>query len=120
MEIARQVLPQAAPAWIEVPGSQGGTFRLRLRQSADPSHRFPHSFVWIASRGGAVLGVSDAAKAGTTSTINNWLHPLHDGSAGGTGLRLLVFVSGLVPLVLFVTGLQRWRHRRTARQRRGG
>lgn len=116
--LAVQALPRARPAWIELPGASGGVYRIRMRQDADPSHRFPHSFVWIDGRDGAVLGVVDADQAGSTDVVLNWLHPLHDGSAGGLPLRVLVLATGLVPLGLFVTGLLRWRARRGARRGR--
>jgi uncharacterized iron-regulated membrane protein len=45
----------------------------------------------------------------------NWLHPLHNGEAFGLTGRILVFLSGLLPLVLFITGFLRWRHKRHAK-----
>ncbi len=112
LDTAQQALPRARLAWIEVPGAEGGAFRFRMQQPGDPSYRFPHSFVWIDGRSGEVIAVADAARAGAASTINNWVHPLHDGSAGGLVLRILTALAGLVPLVLFVTGWLRWKRRR--------
>jgi uncharacterized iron-regulated membrane protein len=112
--IARSRLPQARLAWIETPGSDGGWYRLRMQQPSDPSHRFPHSFVTIDPHDGTIHSVTDADRAGASNTINNWVHPLHDGSAGGLAGRILACIAGLLPLVLFVTGLLRWRARRRA------
>jgi uncharacterized iron-regulated membrane protein len=113
VQSAQLVLPRARIAWIEVPGKGNGTFRIRMQQPGDPSERFPHSFVWIDQHSGQVLSVADAAKSGSASTINNWVHPLHDGSAGGIATRILIALIGLVPLILFVTGWLRWRSRRS-------
>ena len=56
----------------------------------------------------------DADIGGSSTTIVNWLHPLHDASVGGLGFRILTAVFGLLPLFLFATGWMRW-----LRQRRG-
>tara|TARA_R110001599_G_scaffold116625_1_gene284429 strand:- start:696 stop:1826 length:1131 start_codon:yes stop_codon:yes gene_type:complete len=110
----RSTLPDARIAWIETPPAEGGTYRLRMQAPGDPSFRFPHSFVWLDSASGKVLAVHDAREAQAGSVVNNWLHPLHEGSAGGLAGRLLVVLCGLFPAVLFVTGLLRWRGRRRA------
>ena len=109
---ARRALPHARLTWIEIPVAGEGAFRLRMQQPGDPSRRFPHSFVWIDQHDGAVLAVLDAENASALSTVNNWLHSLHEGSVGGIVLRTLVLLAGLIPLVLFWSGLSRWLIRR--------
>ncbi len=116
LRAARTALPRARLAWIEAPGPGDGAFRIRMQQPGDPSRRFPHSFVWVDQYSGQVLAVTDSARAGVTSTIGNWLHPLHDGSAGGLATRILTALAGLAPLALFVTGWRRWRLRRRRAQ----
>jgi len=113
LRAASAALPGARVAWIETPPAAGGAWRLRMQVGGDPSYRFPHSFVWVDAASGAVLAIHDARRAGAGSTVNNWLHPLHDGSAGGVAGRLLAALSGLAPAVLFVTGWRRWRRRKT-------
>lgn len=106
---AKRGLPQARIAWIETPPLAGGTYRLRMQVPGDPSYRFPHSFVWVDGATGKVLAVQDARKSAAGTAVNNWVHSLHDGSAAGLIGRLLVAFAGLVPLLLFVTGVLRWR-----------
>ncbi|MEH6791684.1 PepSY-associated TM helix domain-containing protein [Parasphingorhabdus sp.] len=108
----RAALPGARLAWIETPPAGGGMFRLRMQVAGDPSHRFPHSYVWVDSASGRVLAVHDAQAARSGSVVNNWIHPLHEGSAGGLAGRILVAICGLLPTLLLVTGLLRWRGRR--------
>ncbi len=112
VKAAKDALPAARLAWIEVPGEDGGPFRIRMEQPGDPSVRFPHSFVWIDQSTGAVLAVQDSQKAGRATTINNWVHPLHDGSVAGLSSRIVAFLAGLIPLLLFVTGWKRYRMRK--------
>lgn len=111
---ARAAMPQATPAWIEVPGtaSANAPYRLRLRQRADPGARFPHSWAIVDPHSGRVLATQDARHAAPQSRLVAWLHPLHDGSAGGTPLRAALILAGLFPLVLFITGVARWRRNR--------
>lgn len=110
---ASLALPDARLAWIETPPGSGGAYKLRMQVPDDPSYRFPHSFVWVDTKSGKVVAVQDARKGGAGTAINNWVHPLHDGSAGGLLGRVLIAGAGLLPLVLFVTGLLRWRIKRT-------
>jgi uncharacterized iron-regulated membrane protein len=113
---ARIALPAARLAWIEVPGPGDGKFRLRMQQPGDPSRRFPHSFVWVDQYSGRVLAVCDRDRAGRMATINSWIHPLHDGSVAGLTSRILIVIAGLLPLVLFWTGIAQWRRKRLSRQ----
>jgi uncharacterized iron-regulated membrane protein len=106
---AKSVLPQARLAWIETPAATGGTYKLRMQVPGDPSYRFPHSYVWVDSTTGRVMAVQDARNASAGTVVNNWLHPLHDGSAAGIWGRALIAVVGVLPVVLFVTGWMRWR-----------
>ncbi len=110
--VAARAMPEARLAWIEVPALGNMAFRLRLQQPGEHSRRFPHSYVWIDQHDGDVLDRFDATRGSAATLIGSWAHPLHDGSAGGAVLRWLLFVAGLVPAVLFVTGLMRWRLRR--------
>ena len=75
-------------------GRGHGAFRLRLQQPGDPSRRFPHGFVWIDRFSGRVLAVPMRHMRAQSTTVNNWLHPLHDGSAGGIATRALTALAG--------------------------
>ena len=115
IDAARAVLPEARIAWIETPSSRGGSYRLCMQVPGDPSPRFPHSFVWVDGATGRVMAVQDARDGAAGTTVNNWIHPLHDGSFGGLAGRMVAAFSGLLPLVLFVTGFLRWRAMRRLR-----
>ncbi len=112
LALARTQFPQARLAWIETPGTEGCCFRFRFQISGDPSRRFPHSYVWVTRSGSTIVQSIDANAANAHSRLLNWLHPLHDGSFGGLTTRILTAAMGLFPLILFVTGLYRWRLRR--------
>lgn len=109
LAVARQAMPQGRLAWVEAPGQAQGAFLVRVQQPGDPSHRFPHSFVHVDQYSGRIVAIQDRQRFGASNTINNWLHPLHDASVGGLPLRVAAVLAGLVPALLFVTGLLRWR-----------
>lgn len=115
--IAQRVLPSARIVWIEVPPIGQGVYKFRMKTPHDPSARFPHSFVFLDPVSGRVVAVQNADKAGRTTTINNWLHCLHDASVLGLFTRWLAVIIGLVPAFLFTTGLWRWLERKRANRR---
>ncbi len=114
IQTAQAALPDARIAWIEVPGPGNAAFRFRLQTPADPSRRFPHSYVWIDQYSGQVLKVADLRSGTAGDVVLAWLHPIHDGSVGGRLTQILAVLSGLAPLLLFVTGWRRYRLRRAS------
>jgi uncharacterized iron-regulated membrane protein len=108
---AERALPGGALAWIETPADARGVVRVNFALAGEPSRRFPRSNVWLDPYDGRVLAVRDARRDSGGDVLLTWLHPLHDGEAFGLFGRWLVFVSGLLPAVLFVTGVWRWRVR---------
>ena len=117
LAIGQRQFPDAEPRWIETPANAQGTIFLRMHQPHEPSRRFPRSLVWIAPYSGEIVAVRDPRANGAGDTLLAWLHPLHNGEAFGLAGRIAVVVSGLVPPVLLVTGLMRWRQRTDARRR---
>lgn len=114
---ARKRFPDADVRWIETSGAGGKPVSMRLHQPFEPSFRFPQSRIWLDPVDGKVLAVSDPREASVGATALNWMHPLHNGEAFGLWGRWIAFVSGFVPLMLFVTGLYRWRQKVNARRR---
>jgi uncharacterized iron-regulated membrane protein len=67
--------------------------------------------VWIDAYDGRVLAIQDARARHAGNALLAWLHPLHNGEAFGLIGQWLTVAAGLLPLLLFVTGLMRWRHK---------
>ncbi len=114
---ARAHWPESTPRWVDTPAAEGALYRFRVALPGAPSQRFPRSFVWIHAQTGAVLATRDARQQSASDAVLAWLHPLHNGEAFGLPGRVLACVAGVFPLVLAVTGLQRWLDRRRARRR---
>ena len=113
--IAREHFPQAEPRWVDVPGVNEGPVSVRLHQPGEPGRRFPKTRVWLDPYSGELLAAWDPAHNATGNSVLDWLHPLHNGEALGLAGRWLAFISGLLPLLLFVTGFIRWRQKRRAK-----
>lgn len=62
---------------------------------------------------GEVLSTYDPATLPRGAALASaWLIPLHFGEFGGLFTRILWFIGGLLPLLLFITGIKMWLHRR--------
>lgn len=110
--------PEGRARWVDTPAADAAVYRVRIWLPGGPSQRFPRSLVWVHAQTGAVLAARDARQQSTSDAVLAWLHPLHNGEAFGLVGRIVVCLAGLLPLLLVVTGLQRWRDRRRARQAR--
>ncbi|MBP6816397.1 MAG: PepSY domain-containing protein [Burkholderiaceae bacterium] len=115
VRVARSRFPDAQVRWIHSSGAGGEPISIRLHQAGEPSHRFPHTQVWLRPDDATVVAVKDASRASPGDTVLAWLHPLHNGEALGLPGRLLVCAAGLIPALLFVTGWIRWRQKARSR-----
>jgi len=111
---AQAVFPDAQLRWLHTPETDDGVYFMRFEQAAEPGRRFPISRVWVDQYSGEVLASFDPLSAGFADTFMAWQHPLHNGEAFGLLGRLLVALSGLLPMVLLTTGIIRWRQKSMA------
>lgn len=114
---ARAALPEARLAFIDVPGTGAAPYRMRVQLPGDPHRRFPGSFIYVDQYSGRVLGIHDVRRGNAATAVTKWIRVLHDGSIGGLPTRILTILLGLVPALLFGTGLLHWRRRLSARAR---
>jgi uncharacterized iron-regulated membrane protein len=83
-----------------------------LYQHGEPSERFPKTLVTIDQYSGRVLNKRNPMQSTNGDWFVRMLHPLHSGEIGGIVGRCLVFISGLLPLILYVTGFIRWKQKK--------
>lgn len=114
---AMQAFLGAQVRWIDTPATDGGLYRIRLRQPGEPGDRFPDTLVWIDSTRGEIVARRDPRHFSAGDTVWQWMHPLHSGEGFGPVGRLLVCLCGVLPVLLAVTGLWRWLDKRRARRR---
>jgi len=114
--------------------SGGGTLRY-LMDATEPGTSY--GFIWrdvpglsafysertvrIDAHTGKVLATFDPSTRKTAGDhFIEWQWPLHSGQAFGMSGRLLVLASGLGLPLLFMTGVLRWRHKRSAKRKAQG
>lgn len=115
---AQAALPGALLRWLETPATAEGVFRLNFWQAGDPGYRFPRSNVWVDAYSGQVLAVRDWRREAAGDVFLAWQHPLHNGEGFGLVGRLLACLAGLLPALLWGSGLLRWSQKRQARAKR--
>jgi uncharacterized iron-regulated membrane protein len=95
--VARVVLPY---------GDRGAFLVMFADRSPTPAFAALES-IYLDRFSGARLR-TDPAPPTMGDTIARWMAPAHVGSFGGLPIRIVWFVFGLMPAVLFVTGLAVW------------
>ncbi|CAN5186256.1 PepSY domain-containing protein [soil metagenome] len=99
--------PNSAVDSISYPNPQTGEWRVRLREDGNAK---PVT-ITINDRSGDVSVVEPLSGDRTAS----WIRWLHEGSHSGEIWRFVVFLSGIMPAVLGVTGILVWLRQRRQR-----
>jgi uncharacterized iron-regulated membrane protein len=66
---------------------------------------------------GKILSVLGPHEASRGDRFLSWLYPLHTGHAFGLPGRIVILLLGLLPGMLYVTGIMRWLQKRRARDK---
>ena len=117
VEIAVNHYPSTQLRWIETPNGADGVYRIMLYQQGEPSQRFPKTMLWIEQYTGQILAIKDPKQQSASDTFITWLHPLHSGEIAGLTGRWIIFISGLLPFMLYITGFIRWRQKQAVKNR---
>jgi uncharacterized iron-regulated membrane protein len=113
---ASTVFPDGRLHWILLPSGPEGVYVVGKQSGGEPNRTKTFRNVSVDRYSGAILHVQDREDFSAGERVLEWLYPLHSGEAfGGLG-RTLALLIGIAPLVLYVTGFLRWRHKRRARK----
>ncbi|PPD44959.1 MAG: peptidase M4 [Methylocystis sp.] len=116
-EIANRVFPDGRLHWILLPSSPTAVYVVGKQSQVEPNQSKTYRNVGIEQYSGQVLYVQDRNQFSAGETFLEWLFPIHSGEAfGGLG-RPIALLTGLSPLILYVTGFTRWLQKRRARRR---
>lgn len=108
-------LPRARVSRLSIPAENDGTVVFRAR-AAGEWHPVGRSEIRATAAGERILQVVDATGHAPGIRIHQAIYPLHIGAVGGTAMRWLTFLGGLLPAFLLATGtLFWWRRRRMGR-----
>ena len=109
--IAKTIFPRAELNGIGLPKDQQGVYTVTLRQPGEVRIRWGASRVWIDQHTGDVLATRDPKTMSGGNIFLEWQFPLHNGEAFGAVGKVVVFLAGMIPLALYVTGINMWRRR---------
>lgn len=116
--IADSVFPNAKLRWLTIPDGNEGVFAIEKRQVDEINQNRPRSKVWIDQYTGKVLAVEDPEQFTAGESFFNLMWLLHNGEVFGLLGRIIWCIVGLIPLVLYVTGIIRWLQKRKAKKSR--
>jgi len=106
LDAVRTLYPSAVVSGVGLPNGPRGTYRMAFRETADgPANAI---VVFIDPASGAVIRRSDPSLRTNGDRFLAALRPMHTGEAFGALGRLTVFVIGLLPGLLAVTGAIIW------------
>lgn len=117
LQAAGASLPGARVARVAPPaeGAGGVTFRV---QAAGEWHPVGRSLVGVSRDGRQALLRHDATADRPGARISDAIYPLHVAAVGGTGMKLALAATGLLPAFLLATGFLFWRRRQARRKER--
>ena len=105
-QIGAGAMPDGIATELRLPEGSKAPVDLRLRRPRDLSPSGNH--VYIEPSTGRILAVSKAADQPLATRIFSAFAPIHYGEFGGLPIKMLWGLLGLIPSVLFVTGLITW------------
>lgn len=110
--LARGPFPRAKLRRITTPAGASGIYRVDLRQGEEINRKHPFTTVWVDRWSGHIKAARNpySFTAGQTLVTSIW--PVHTGEALGASGRLLWFVAGWIPLMLYISGLLVWLRRK--------
>ena len=116
--IAKQQYPNDFISCIWLPtgiGDEGDLWRVSLKQLGLIGLAGAPKDLWISGQDGSITKAIAYSANSLGAKFIAWQLVLHNGTILGLAGRILVFIAGLVPLFLYVTGLiWWWRKRRSS------
>jgi uncharacterized iron-regulated membrane protein len=115
IELAGANVPDAEPAFAFLPTRPDQPFRIGLLR-ADQERGAPVISVFVDPWARRVIEVLDPREFSIGERILAWQHALHAGEALGGAWKILVFLSGFLPLLFALTGVTMWWTKRSHRK----
>jgi uncharacterized iron-regulated membrane protein len=110
--------PDGEYRFIGFPQDEAGVYLVGKRASDEVNRKTAYRRLWIDQYSGKILHEREQGARTAGDTFEEWIQPLHTGEAFGFIGQLIILISGLVPLVLYTTGVIRWLQKRKAKSHR--
>jgi uncharacterized iron-regulated membrane protein len=115
IELAKASVPDARLGFAFLPTRPDQPFRIGLMRS-DQERGAPTITAFVDQWARRVIEVFDPRHFSIGERILAWQHALHAGAALGWAWKILVFLSGFLPLLFALTGVSMWRIKRGRRR----
>lgn len=110
--VARGLFPSSDLRRVSTPLGETGTYRINLRQHSEINQHHPVTTLWVDRWSGQIRDVRNPVKFTAGQIFASWMWPVHTGEAFGETGRRLWFITGLMPLLLYIGGVYHWLYRR--------
>jgi uncharacterized iron-regulated membrane protein len=104
--------PGATLTGVAIPADPHGALTAYYRDRREPQSEFGRSSVTLDQYDGRILQARTYMTMNVAARVLSLQYLLHDGEIAGTAGRWLVFLCGLLPTLLFGTGVYLWWIRR--------
>tara|TARA_R100001377_G_scaffold83286_2_gene64595 strand:+ start:1854 stop:2993 length:1140 start_codon:yes stop_codon:yes gene_type:complete len=115
---AQAQYPLARIQRIYFPADTNAVFRVTVSHPEEVWNEYSTTTVNVDQYSGVVISVRDGRNVAAGNIFLDWMFPLHNGDGLGIFGRILVFIAGLLPAILFVSGTYMWWYKRRANLRR--
>jgi uncharacterized iron-regulated membrane protein len=109
--------PDGEYRYIGFPGDEKDVYIVGKREIDEVNRKSPYRRLWIDQYSGKIIHERERGTRTSGDILVEWLYPLHTGEAFGLAGQLIILISGLVPLILYATGVMRWRQKLKAQQK---
>ena len=103
--IAEGAVTETRLVSVTMPRAEGQAFRVTLARKTAADGAPP---IVVSVKNGRVADLRDPSQLNAGDRIMAWVRPLHVGDGLGPLWRVIVFVTGLLPLLFSVTGVSMW------------
>jgi uncharacterized iron-regulated membrane protein len=93
---------------IVFPQNERDVYIVSKREVGEVNQKQSYRRLWIDQYNGHIVHVRERSTRTVGEIVVEWLYPLHNGEAFGFTGQVLVLILGLIPLILYVTGVIRW------------
>jgi len=116
VSIANQLFPDGVITVVFLPVGDNGVFKVLKHKGNKIMFSSRQQTIVIDAYSGRLLYQTDQSKRTSGDIFNEWQLALHSGEAFGLTGQIIVLITGLAPLVLYVTGIIRWLQKRRVRK----
>ncbi|MGZ8171634.1 MULTISPECIES: PepSY-associated TM helix domain-containing protein [Methylobacter] len=109
--------PDGSYKWIFFPQGERGVYRIVKGSPQEANRTRPRRTLWLDQYSGKIVQERDPVDDSIGDIFLQWFYPLHSGEAFGLTGRIIIAIIGLVPLLLYATGVIRWLQKRKAKMK---